>query len=75
VEELRPLSMHRIAKVLPAVGNANVDGSPPSYAEVLAAPLGGLKPACEEAQASDLGRWFLTGGATCLTELLRSLVM
>jgi hypothetical protein len=44
IEELHPLSTHLVAKVLPAVGNAWVSGSPPSYAEVLAAPLGGLKP-------------------------------
>ena len=75
MEELRPLSAHLVAKVLPAVGNVGVGGRPPSYAEVLAAPLGGLKPACGEALVSDLGRWFSTDGATCLTELLRSLAM
>jgi hypothetical protein len=49
--------------------------SPPSYAKVLVAPLGGLKLAYGEALVSDLGRWFSTSGATCLTELLRSLAM
>ena len=35
MEELRPLTAHLGAKVLPEV-NAGVDGSSPSYAEVLA---------------------------------------
>jgi hypothetical protein len=75
VEELRPMSALLVAKVPPAVGNADVGGKPPSYAEVLAAPLGGLKPACGEDLASVLGRWFSSGCMSCLTEmteLLRS---
>jgi hypothetical protein len=72
-EELRPLSALLVEKVLPAVGNAGVEGKTPSYAEVLAAPLGGLKPACGEALASDWGRWFSSVGASCLTELLSRL--
>jgi hypothetical protein len=75
VEELCPLSAHLVAKVLPAVGNSGVGGNPPSYAEVLVVPLSGLKSACKEALVYDLGRWFSMGGATCLTELLRSLAM
>jgi hypothetical protein len=75
VEEHRLLLAHLVAMVLPTVGNAGVGGSPSSYAEVLAVPLGGLKSACGEALVSDLGRWFSTGGATCLMELLRNLAM
>ena len=51
--------MYLVVKVVPAVVNAGVDGSPSSYAEVLAAPLGGTKSSCVEALASDLGRWLL----------------
>jgi hypothetical protein len=75
VEERCPMSAHLVAKVLLAIGNTGAGGSPPSYAEVLAAPLGGLKSAYGEALVFDLGRWFSTSGATCLTELLRSLAM
>ena len=42
-EELRPLTVHLDMKALPAVANAGEIGSQPSFAEVLAAPLGGMK--------------------------------
>jgi hypothetical protein len=69
------LPAHLVTKVLLVVGNAGVDGSLPSYAEVLVAPLGGLKSSCVEALASDLGRWLPTGSTACLTEVLRSLAV
>ena len=50
-----------------------MDGSLPSYAEVLAAPVGGMKLSCVEALASDLRRWLSMGGGACLTEVSRSL--
>jgi hypothetical protein len=46
-----------VVKDLPAVVNAGVDGSLPSYVDVLAAPLGGMKSSCMEALAFELGRW------------------
>jgi hypothetical protein len=55
------------------VVNAGMNGSPPSYAEVLAAPVGGTKLSCVEALAFDLGRWLPMGGGACLTKVLRSL--
>ena len=75
MDELRPLIVQLVAKVLLAVVNDGVDGSLPSYAYVLAAPSGGMKSSCVEALASDLGRWLLMGGEACLMEALRSLVM
>jgi hypothetical protein len=75
VEELRPLTAHLVVKVLPTAVNARVDGSPSSYAEVLATPLGGMKSSCVEALASVLGRWLPMGGGACLTEVPRSLAM
>jgi hypothetical protein len=75
VDELRLMIAQLVAKVLPAVVNAGVDGSPPSYAKVLATPSGGLKSSCVEALASDLGRWLLMGGGACLMEALWSLAM
>jgi hypothetical protein len=73
VEELCPLTLD--AKVLPEVGQASVDGSPPSYAKVLAVPVGGMKSFCTEALASDLGRWLPKGGGAYLTEVLRGLAL
>ena len=64
--------MHLVVKVLPAVVNTGVSGSPPSYVEVLVAPLGGMKSSCVKALASDLGRWLPMGGGACLTKVLRS---
>jgi hypothetical protein len=51
VDELRLLMAHLVAKVLPAAPavNASVVGSPPSFADVLVAPPGGLKASIVEA--------------------------
>jgi hypothetical protein len=73
VEELRPLTVHLNVKVWLAVVNAGVEGSPSSYAEVLVAPLGGMKSSCVEGLASILGRWLPMGGEVGLTKVLRSL--
>jgi hypothetical protein len=61
--------VYLVVKVVLVIVNAGVDGSPSSYAEVLAAPLGGMKSSCVEALASDLGRWLPKGGGACLTEV------
>jgi hypothetical protein len=68
-----------VAKVLPVVPvvNAGVVGSPPTFADVLVAPPGGLKSSFVEAQASievssGLGSVLPMGGGSFLTEALRS---
>jgi hypothetical protein len=63
------------AKVLPAVACAGEEGSQPSFAEVLAVPLGGMKSTSVEGLASILGSWISMGGGARLTEVLRSLAM
>jgi hypothetical protein len=57
VEDLRLLIAQLVAKVLPAIPavNVRVVGSPHSYADVLAAPLGGLKSSFVEALVLDGG--------------------
>jgi hypothetical protein len=74
-EELRPLTAHLDTKVLPAVACAGEEGCQPSFAEVLAAPLGGMKSPGVEGLASILGSWTSMGGGAGLTEVLRSLAM
>jgi hypothetical protein len=69
------LTAHLDAKVLPAVACAGEEGSQPSFAEVLAAPLGGMKSPGVEVLASILGSWISMGGGAGLTEVLRSLAM
>ena len=56
MDELRSLGAQLTVKDLPAVVNARVDGSLPSDADVIAAPLGGMKSSCMEALVSELGR-------------------
>ena len=75
MDELCPLIAHLVAKVLPAVVNAGVDGSLPSDAYVIVAPLGVMKSSCMEALVSKLGRWLSMGGGACLMEVPRSLAM
>jgi hypothetical protein len=62
-------------KVLPTVANAEEKVSQPSYAEVLAAPLRGMKSPGVEDSASVLRSWLSMGGGARLTELMRSLAM
>jgi hypothetical protein len=69
------LTAHLDMKVLPAVANAGEKGSQPSFTEVLAAPLGGMKSPGVEDSASVLGSWLLMGGGARLTEVMRSLAM
>jgi hypothetical protein len=69
------LTAHLDAKVLPAVACVGEEGSQPSFAEVLAAPLGGMKSPGVEGLAFILGSWILMGGGAGLTEVLRSLAM
>jgi hypothetical protein len=82
VDELRSLMAQLVAKVSPAVPvvNAKVVGSPPTFANVLAAPPGGLKSSFVEAQAPmevsfGLGSVFPMGGGSFLMEALRSLAV
>jgi hypothetical protein len=74
-EELRPLTAHLDTKFLPAVASAGEEGCQPSFAEVLAAPLGGMKSPGMEDLASILGSWTSMGGGAGLTQVLRSLAM
>jgi hypothetical protein len=74
-EELRSLTAHLDAKVPLAVACAGEEGSQPSLAEVLAAPLGGMKSPGVEGLASILGSWTSMGGGAGLTGVLRSLAM
>jgi hypothetical protein len=74
-EELRPLTAHLDMKILPAVANAGEKVSQPSFVEVLAAPLGGMKSPGMEYSASVLGSWLPLGGRARLTEVMRSLAM
>jgi hypothetical protein len=74
--------MQLVEKVLPVVpvANAGVVGSTPSFADVLVAPLGVLKPSLMEAQApvvicSDLGSRLPLGGSAYSLEALRNLAM
>ena len=62
MEELCLLIAQLVAKVLPAVPaiNVGVVGSPPSFADVLAMPPGGLKSSFVEALA--LGEVCSDGG-------------
>jgi hypothetical protein len=62
-------------KVLPVVANVGEEGNLPHYAEVLAAPLGGMMLPGVEGSASALGNWLPMGGGARLTEVLRSLAM
>jgi hypothetical protein len=71
-----------VAKVSPVVPvvNAEVVSSPPTFADVLVAPPGGLKSSFVEAQApievsSGLGSVLPMGGGSFLTEALRSQAM
>jgi hypothetical protein len=82
MDELRLLIAQLIAKDLPAVPvvNSKVVGSPPSFADVLAAPPRGLKSSFMEAQApmevcSNLGRCLPMGGNAYSMEALRILAM
>jgi hypothetical protein len=62
-------------KVLLVVANVGEEGNLPHYAEVLAAPLGGMTLPGVEGSASVLGNWLPMGGGARLTEVLRSLAM
>jgi hypothetical protein len=82
MDELCLLIAQLVVKVLLAVPavNAEVVGSPPSFADVLVVAPGGLKSYFVEALvlvegSSDLGRCLPMGGGACLMEALRSLVM
>jgi hypothetical protein len=75
VDELRSLVAQLAVKDLSAVVNAEVDGSLPSDANVIATPLGGMKSSCMEALVSKLGRWLPMGGGACWMEVLRSLAI
>jgi hypothetical protein len=82
VDELHLLMAQLATKVSPAVPvvNTGVVGSPPTFADVLVAPPGGLKSSFVEAQApmevsSGLGSVLPMGGGSFLTEALRSLAV
>jgi hypothetical protein len=82
VDELRLLMAQLVAKVSPAVPvvNAEVVGSPPTFADVLIAPPGGLKSSFGETQApmevsTGLGSVLSMGGGSFLAEALRSLAV
>jgi hypothetical protein len=82
MEELRGLLAQLIAKEVPedSVINAGMGGSAPSFANVLAAPLGDLKPHAVEApvsveERSNLGSTLARGGGVELMEALRRLTM
>jgi hypothetical protein len=82
VDELRGLLAQLIAKEVPedSVINAGVGGSAPSFANVLAAPLGDLKPYAVEApvsveERSNLGSTLARGGGVELMAALRRLTM
>jgi hypothetical protein len=82
VDELRLLIAQLVAKVLPAVPivNVGVAKSPPTFADVLVAPPGGVKSSLVETQDTmevsfDLGRVPPMGGGSVWTEALRSLAM
>jgi hypothetical protein len=84
VDELHLLMAQLVAKVslaVPvAVVNAGVVGSPPTLADVLVAPPGGLKSSFVETQApmevsTGLGSVLSMGGGSSLAEALRSLAV
>jgi hypothetical protein len=82
VDELRGLLAQLIAKELPEdfVVNAGVGGSALSFTNVLAAPLGDLKPYAVEApisveERSNLGSTLARGGGVELMATLRRLTM